>query len=71
MILGSWEIEEILCFYHDQVTSPSVRISFDSPEGPKAQASKTRVDVMIIILIFVNNCMYTMLYMIFQYENRF
>ena len=32
--------------------------SFGSPEGPKARANQTRIDIMTFILVFVESCLY-------------
>ena len=33
-----------------------IKTSFVSPEGPKARATQTGINFMIIILMFVENC---------------
>ena len=40
-----------------------IKISFNSPDGPKARANKTCVNLMIFVVIFVENFNNTMLYM--------
>ncbi len=34
-----------------------IKIGFDTPEGPKAQANKTGIIFVISILILVENCL--------------
>ena len=36
-----------------------IKPSFVRPEGPKARANKTSINIMIFILIFVKNCLYS------------
>ncbi len=41
----------------------NIKTNFVSPEGAKAQADKTGIIIMILILIFVENVCNSMLYM--------
>ena len=47
-----------------------INYSFVCPKRLKAQTKKTDFDYIIFILIFAENCQYTMLFIIFQYGSE-